>query len=192
MLTLNDAEFSAVLDQTAWALGEGSFYGRSVSLKHRSETICRCGGRPILDLSLVPSFIVDVNRWLPNRHPRLLYICHFEEGFPSPIDALRTLHGDSGRAADGDPPRGYLFPMLDYDLADQAAIETELYRETSLLVGLVGLILLGGWDAILFCPDREEWIEFWEGNILFYSVSDGRLQQAELLLQNYGCPARLK
>jgi hypothetical protein len=48
--------------------------------------------------------------------------------------------------------------------------------------------MIDGWDGWLIAEGSADRIEFWEGNLYFYSKDKSRLAEAEALMTEYDCP----
>jgi len=64
-------------------------------------------------------------------------------------------------------------------------------EDEGLLVGILLWILACGWDAWLLADQTTDAIEFWEGNILFYSEEKRRLSAASTLLREHKAAPRM-
>jgi len=54
------------------------------------------------------------------------------------------------------------------------------------------LMIAETWDGWLVAGDSYDRIEFWEGNIFFYSTERRRLNDAKSLMAQFDCPMDLK
>lgn len=55
----------------------------------------------------------------------------------------------------------------------------------------MALTMINGWDGWLVARGNTDRIEFWEGNIFFYSSEKSRLVAANLLMDEFNCPRDL-
>jgi hypothetical protein len=51
--------------------------------------------------------------------------------------------------------------------------------------------MIDGWDGWLVAHGSADRIEFWEGNIFFYSSEKSRLADAKSLMDEFNCPQDL-
>lgn len=151
----------------------------------------RIGGRPTPNVERLPYFAEAVNRWHPTRKHRLLWIDHFEESFPSVRHLFIAARAGLGDTRSLSEAPGHCFEPFDYDERDQTRIEPLQAGETSILVGLMSLLMAGGWDGWLVADGCHDRIEFWEGNIFFHSTEASRLRDAETLMNEFDCPTGL-
>ena len=120
--------------------------------------------------------------WLPKNTHRLLWIDHFADGFPSQKrHFLNILGGDLPSNHLVANPAILLGPFSD-DLMDQQAGTPEQDIEGEALITLCTLLSVGHWDAKLLSNNSTDYVEFWEGNVLFYSESTEALDRAAKLL----------
>jgi hypothetical protein len=87
---------------------------------------------------------------------------------------------------------GHYFDPYPYNERDQAKISPEQARQTGILIGLMSLLMIGGWDAWLVAEGSSDRIEFWEGNIFFHSSEAARTADAESLMDQFNCPRDLR
>ena len=148
----------------------------------KSERVARFFDPNPLEFSYVLLSIAD---WLPKSTHRLLWIDYCTDGFPSQKPHFLKILGD-------DLPSDHLVanpaillgPFSD-DLTDQQAGTPEQIIESEALVILSTLLCIGHWDAKLLTNGSTDYVEFWEGNVLFYSESTEALDRAAELLDFY-------
>jgi hypothetical protein len=151
----------------------------------------RIGGRPTPDVSHLARFAEALNRWHPPNAHRLLWVDHWNNDFPSAYEffiAARVGLGDARSLSDAP---GHYFDPHPYDEQDQTKISPEQTRQTGILIGLMSLIMVNRWDGWLVADGSSDRIEFWEGNIFFYSSEGSRLTNANSLMDQFGCPRGL-
>jgi hypothetical protein len=78
-----------------------------------------------------------------------------------------------------------------YDERDQLKIPPEQARQTGILIGLMAVIMVGGWDGWLVAEGSSDQIELWEGNVFFHSNDPSRLADAKTLMMEFDCPRDL-
>jgi hypothetical protein len=172
--------------------------GFTVSLEHRwyrtaltldakiAGRQARVGASPPDDLRGLRFFLERVNRWLPSKTARVLWIDHFESavlGDDALLLAMRRGFGEQRPLADA--PGHYVDPQPWHE-QDQLLITPERAGALSLLVGIAAALLITGSDGWLVAPGVADRIEFWEGNIFFYSSDSHRIAEATNLLSD--CP----
>lgn len=147
----------------------------------------RVGARPAADVTRLAHFSEALNRWLPSNRHRLLWIDHWSFDFPSIHETFIAVRAGLGEVRSLSEAPGHFFDPYPWDERDQTAISREQDRETSLLVGLISLVMIDGWDAWLVADGTVERIEFWEGNIFMHSNEPSRMAEAEALFSEFGC-----
>jgi hypothetical protein len=152
----------------------------------------RVGARPTHDVTRLAHFSEALNRWLPPDRYRLLWIDHSEFAFPSIHDAFMAVRTGLGEKRSLYDAPGHFFDAFPWNERDQMAISLEQARETSLLVGLMSLVMIDGWDGWLIADGTTERIGFWEGNIFMYGNEPSRVAEAETLFAEFGCPRALQ
>jgi hypothetical protein len=148
----------------------------------------RIGTRLALDASLMLPFVEALNRWLPANCARLLWVDHWIDVYPSTHALFVAARLGLGEARPISEAPGHYFSAPPYHERDQLLISDEHSREVGVLIGLASLILLNQWDGCLVAEDCRDRIEFWEGNLFFYSEDAGRLTDASALLKEFKCP----
>jgi hypothetical protein len=151
----------------------------------------RIGGRPTSDANRLVSFAETLNRWLPPNRHRLLWVEHWQDSFPSTCDLFMAARVGLGEARSMSEAPGHYFDSFPYDEQDQTKISPEHARQTGILVGLMSLMMIGGWDGWLVADGSADRIEFWEGNLFFHSSERSRLADAESLMDQFHCPRNL-
>jgi hypothetical protein len=151
----------------------------------------RVGGRPTQDVSSLPDFVEALIRWYPPRVHRMLWIDQWNRDFPSACELFLAARIGLGETRSLSEAPGHCFDRYPYDERDQTRISHEQARETGILVGLTSLVMINGWDAWLIAGDGSDRIEFWEGNIFFYSSETSRLNAARSIMDQFNCPQDL-
>jgi hypothetical protein len=151
----------------------------------------RVGGRPPQTTHLMSDFAGALNRWHPTNKRRLLWVDHVEQLFGNIEPIFRAARCGLGEQRTLGEAPGHCFDALDYAEQDQLKVTADVARESGLLIGLASLIMLGAWDGWLIAEGSDDRIEFWEGNIFFYSNSKGQLEKASQLMSRYDCPRDL-
>jgi hypothetical protein len=191
-LTPNEAD--AILGATGFRVStEHAWYRKALILKgDPADRQSRIGGRPTLDISRLANFAEAINRWLPTNRHRLLWVDHSNSDYPSVYDIFVSARAGLGDARSLSEAPGHYFDSHHYDQQDQTEISPEQAREVGIMVGLMSLIMIGGWDAWLVADNCADRVEFWEGNIFFHSGESSTVARAELLLNDFDCPRELQ
>jgi hypothetical protein len=114
--------------------------------------------------------------WFPNKHERMLWFSwwgSYPEGQVSFVERLRLGCGESRNLFDAP---GHLFeptPSADYDNKSPHEVD-----EKAVMAGLVLLVLLFEWDAVLFSNRSNDYILMSDGYVLFSSENPARIALA--------------
>ncbi len=173
------------LSSTSLSIGETGRVGISGKMD-------RVEGRPEGDVGSLGSDLDSIFRWLPPKTGRLF--CVGDWGFGalaqpySFVMAARQSVGETRPLLDAPV---HQFPSLSWTW-DALEESQEERRETGLLAGLAISTMCFGWDALLVAEGCLDVIEFWEGNILFYSREAEKLEEARALLRELQYSPRMK
>ena len=160
---------------------------RAIAEKQR-----RLGARPPLDVGQLMYFAGALNRWLPTDRSRLLWIAHWSiTQVETDDDFLMAARRGLGERRSLVAAPGHYFEPQPYAEQDQFAATRELRANLALLVGLTSMVMISGSDGYLLAGACSDRIEFWEGNLFFYSSRRERLSEAEALLKVFDCPRDL-
>jgi hypothetical protein len=185
MHCLSAEESKKILSSTALRIGESGRVGIS-------KRMDRVEGRPEGDIASLGSGLDYVFRWLPPETGRIF--CMGDWGFGalaqpySFIMAVRQNVGETRPLLDAPV---HHFPSLSWTW-DALEESEEQRRESGLLAGLAISTMCFGWDALLVAEKCDDVIEFWEGNILFYSPDTEKLEEARAMLKELGYSPRMK
>jgi hypothetical protein len=191
--SLNIREAIAYLGEDKYAVSlEQAWYRRLLYRvgddTDRLERIGRFFDPCPLELSQVFLAMVD---WLPKNSYLLLWIDHFEDGFPSQKNHfLNVLDKELPSDHLVENP-AILFGPLSCELSDQLVGTHAQNAEAEALITLCILLSAGGWDAKLLTNASTDYIEFWEGNVLFYSEHTEALNRAAELCDLYDLNTQL-
>lgn len=152
----------------------------------------RIGGRPPPKVRQLPYFAEAMNRWHSSDTARVLWVDHCTNDFPSMHEAFVSMRAGLGENRSLSAAPGLYFGPHAYHERDQTLISPEQARTTGLLIGLMSIIMIEGWDGWLVTQGSTDRIEFWEGNIFFYSSDNSRLSLASSLLQDFDCERNLE
>jgi hypothetical protein len=139
----------------------------------------------------VNTFAAAVNRWLPDQTTRVFWIDCYSAAFPSITSLFLAARLGLGETRPIQEAPGHVFSAYPWAEEDQLAISHEHACEAGILIGLMLLLIANEWDGWLVSSASADRVEFWEGNILFYSESKERLAGATALLQQLGCPTEM-
>jgi hypothetical protein len=151
----------------------------------------RVGGRPTQNVSHLARFAEASNRWHPPDAHRLLWVDHWNNDVPSTYELFIAARVGLGEARSLSDAPGHYFDRHPYDEQDQTRISPDQARQTGILIGFMSLIMINGWDGWLVTDGSSDQIEFWEGNIFFYSSERSRLTKANSLMDQFNCPRDL-
>jgi hypothetical protein len=193
MRCLAPAEAEAIFGPEGFDVSlDHAWYRRALRLgSDRAVNEDRIAGRPTVDPSQLALFALEVNAWLPTNRSRLLWIDHWNSDYPGVDQMVVAARAGLGETRSLSEAPGHLFDSYPYDERDQQKISPDQSRETSILVSLMTLIMIGGWDAWLVAGEGADRVEFWEGNIFFYSGDPTMLSSAETLLARFNCARTL-
>jgi hypothetical protein len=147
----------------------------------------RVGGRPPPNVRHLPYFADAMNRWHSSDAARLLWVDHWSNDFPSTYETFVSVRVGLDEARSLSDVPGHYFDSHPYHERNQTAISPEQSRAIGILIGLMSLIMIDGWDGWLIAEGSSDRIEFWEGNIFFYSSEKSRLAVANSLMDEFGC-----
>lgn len=178
-------ESRKILSSTSMTVGES---GR-VTLGKASN---RVEARPHGDIASLGSCLDSIFRWLPPDTSRLFCINDWGFGaLAQPYSFVAVARQGIGEHRPLLEAPIHYFPSLSWTW--DALEETEdQKRESGILAGLAISVMSFGWDAWLAAEGSDDAIEFWEGNILFYSPDDEKLEDARSMLGNMGFPLKMK
>lgn len=151
----------------------------------------RVQGRPTSDVNRLFDFAGALNRWLPTKRHRLLWLSHWDSGPANTYEIFAAARIGLGETKPLTEAPGHYFDAHDYDFQDQVEMPRKQWRDVGVLAGLLSLVMINGWDAWLIAEGSTDCIEFWEGNLFLYSHDQSRLKGAETLLANFDCPREL-
>ncbi len=139
-------------------------------------------------LSEIPCFVTRLNRWLPTRRARLLWVDHWETLTFCGADSLiaATWRGLGEARPFKEAPGLYLDPQ-NWDEEIQTAISAPHASALGALVGVIALMMMTYSDGWLIADDGADRVEFWEGNFFFHSDDAAQLERAEAMIDAFGC-----
>ena len=142
--------------------------------------------------SRLSDFAAALIRWHINDRERLVWVDSWNDLTPSPYAFVMAARNGLGESRSLSDAPGHYFDAYPYHEQDQLAISTPHAKELSLMVGFVAAMIINEWDGWLVAIDSTDRIEFWEGNILFYSSDREQLAAARSMLDQFGCASKLR
>ncbi|MES2293230.1 MAG: hypothetical protein V4527_08040 [Pseudomonadota bacterium] len=185
MQCFSQNESSAVLGDSPLAVLEHGHIGLA-------EVMARIEARPQGDFADLGGYIDNILRWFPPNTGRIVFLKDWGFGaLAQPysfVMAAREGQGEHRQLKDA--PIHY-FPPLSWTW-DASEETNEQKIESGLLSGLLIAMFCFGWDGWFVAPNCPDAIEFWEGNIFFYSDDAERLKVARDLCDNFGFGPKAK
>jgi hypothetical protein len=123
---------------------------RRTTLALKSESASRqkrIGGRPTPRIDRFLRFAEALNRWHATSQRRLLWVDHWADDFPSTHALFIAARAGLGEIRSISEAPGHLFDAYPYHERDQLKISTEQSRQTGILIGLMSLLMINGWDG---------------------------------------------
>ncbi len=144
--------------------------------------------RPVLHSALLPTFLLELVRWVSQGSSRLLWIEHYKSGFLSFEMSFHSLLGRIENISSLNESPGFYFEPIDVQEAFNQSLEAEPSAELEKMLSLLCVVLLAEWDAKLLSLDGCDHVEFWEGNVVFYSDSLEKIKLAREVAERFGLP----
>lgn len=189
MKTMSPLECAALLEDTAFSISED---GRLVPRASFSQLL-RVEAHPNGPVASVGDFIESVIRWLPDNSGRLIWASNWAGSYPlgSGVELVLAARRSCHETRTLVEAPAHCFSPCEWTW-DQVATTDQQALEGSQLVGILACVMSNGWDAWMLSDGTTDCVEFWEGNLLFYSASAEKRAQAKRLLENFGYPLGLK
>ena len=188
MRCFTEREFPEAFSGTRFTLSEQGRLLTDEAIGSAQTRIARGGLREGRALAW---FCRNAIRWLPEGSRRAIFIT---DAWSGPGDALPALAAIRLGLGEERPLKET--PILVTDAHswtwDQLEATPSQVRDEGLLVGILCLILSCGWNAWLLADGCADAIEFWEGNILFYSDRRSQLSKAKALLRKHRAANRMR
>ncbi len=183
MRFLSPSECGPILASTHLKVSER---GHLANREFTFDGIRRLAGGPNQDVDRLGDFVQALIRWLPKDRGRLLWISGTNTGSGNALEALKAMRVGLGeRRALAASPGHYVGPFS--WSWDQSEITRDQAAQTEILAGMLFIVMGCGWDGWLAAEQCADLIEFWEGNLLFYSMSPERINEARALQRQFGC-----
>ena len=151
------------------------------ALSHIMAQQPRLAAGPTKHVERLGDFAEALLRWLPDNTGRLLWLTNWGSIYGNPCKGLEVLRLGLGERRDlSVAPSMYAEPhSWTWDPEDMTPAQVD---DAGLLIAVLFMIMGAGWDAWLLADGTTDAVEFWEGNVLFYSHSPERLKAARKLL----------
>ena len=133
------------------------------------------------------AFCRDLLDWLDGDAGRLLWVSHWEDGLPGYFELFEAARKGLGATTGLSGQPGLAFGPAPYHEFDVTVLLPEARTYLNTVCGLISLVYLGAWDGWLIAKTGNDRIEFWEGNVFFYSDQSARLEAGETLLRRFNC-----
>ena len=141
--------------------------------------------RPTVTPSRIIGLINAINQWLPTSSSRLLWVNAWSCFYPSLYAAFHAIRVSAGESRRIEDAAGHFFPDHNYGIDDQLEVSDKQSTDVALLIGLISIILMEEWIAILISEQRGDMVEFWEGNIIFSSASVNNIARARKIASEF-------
>ncbi|MEZ5798992.1 MAG: hypothetical protein R3D63_16855 [Paracoccaceae bacterium] len=148
--------------------------------------------RPVLLASSLPALLLFLTRWVSQDSAKLLWIQTCEYGFLSMNDAFHANLGGRDKSLPVEEWPGFYFDPIDIQEAFNQNITPDSSVELDLLLSLLCIVTVADWGAKLIGCDGREHIEFWEGNIIFHSDKQEKIQSAIDVSRRFELPVGRK
>ncbi len=134
------------------------------------------------------TFAHRLSLWLPGDGFRLVWVDHDEAGlFPNISPLLHAARRGAGEARSVIEAPGHLFDAAPWHACDEEDVPEAQRQDVQIMAGILGLMLLDGWDGWLIGEGTFDRVELWEGNVFFYSRSGTQMDAARELIAEAGC-----
>jgi hypothetical protein len=151
----------------------------------------RLAAGPTRDVERLGYFVEALVRWLPQDHGRLLWINNWNTGLGNAFEAFKAIRQGLGEIRDLKEAPGHYFGPFSW-IWDQVEMTQDQLEQTGILAGILFIVMGSGWDAWLVAEDCGDAIEFWEGNVLFYSGHLEKIADAETILRKFDCRREMR
>jgi len=124
--------------------------------------------------------------WLPSCKNRLLWIEHWNfDNFSLGELAFLARKGMGETRSFSEVP-GHFFRDMPFKEIDACELDEVQKSNLSFLAGLISIMILESWDGWLIASDAQDRIEFWEGNVYFYSNNPEQISNSKSLIGEFG------
>jgi hypothetical protein len=137
-------------------------------------------------------FAAALIQWHTSDRERLVWMESWNDLPPSQYAFVIAARNGLGESRSLSEAPGHYFDAHPYREQDQLAISPQHAKELSHMVGFVAAMVINEWDGWLVAVDSSDRIEFWEGNVLFYSSDHAQLASARSMIGLFGCDLKLR
>jgi hypothetical protein len=188
MRCLTERDFLEAFSGARFTIGE---QGRLLTNEAIASTQTRIARGGLRDGRTLAGFCRTAIRWLPEGSRRAIAITDAWSGLGDALPALEAIRRGLGEERPLKDVPIHVTDVHSWTL-DQLEMTPSQVCEEGLLVGILSLVLSCGWDAWLLADGCSDAIEFWEGNILFYSDRQSQLSKAKALLRVHKAASRMR
>ncbi len=187
MRSIGQDEAVALFPDLVMAIKTNPAYGMAMEFHPTLDRQARIGGSGPGPQFNINAFSHAVFDWLGGEMSYLLWISHWANDVLSFYQVFEAARKGLGAADELAKTPGHLFdPAPTWDL-DEAYSSAEQRANINTACGLISLLQLATWDGWLLAENRPDRIEFWEGNVFFYSADPARLNTAKSILAAFKC-----
>ena len=136
------------------------------------------------DVSRLAACCESLIRWLPEFTSRMLWIIDAPRGLNSARAGLNAVRRGVGEMRPLEDTPFHCTSRHSWTW-DQLEISPDQSEDEELLVTLISLVMGCGWDGWLLADASLDAIEFWEGNVLFYSDNKQKIDDAHQIMQSH-------
>jgi hypothetical protein len=151
----------------------------------------RLAAGPTRDVERLGYFVEALVRWLPQNHGRLLWINDWTVDLGSSFEAFKEIRQGLGEIRNLKEVPGHYVRPFSWTW-DQVEMTQDQAEQTGILSGMLFMVMGSGWDAWLLAEDCGDAIEFWEGNVLFYSSNPEKIADASAILRDFDCRQEMR
>lgn len=138
-----------------------------------------------LDLPALASALIG---WIDDPSERLLWIANVETWPISFLEAFVAMRRGVGELSELNTTRGHIFGVENFHADDQSDTSPEAIQEIGLLASSIILIMIGAWEGALYGKGSPEYVEFWDGHLLFYSEAENKKRAAKKIITDFNLP----
>jgi hypothetical protein len=166
----------------------GEWYGRQLIFNSElTEGQFRVGCGSPNKMSLL-AFSHQLLTWFSSKDARLLWVSHVEDNFPSYLNVFNAARLGLGATSSIFESPGHLFEPAPYEEFDSNNLTSHECNAVALACGIISIIQEAGWDGWLISEGCYDRVEFWEGNVFFYSAVENKIKDAMALMERFQCP----
>jgi len=194
MRCLSPAEVKEIFSPAGFSVSLKHVWYRSALILSKEQTVGQLsvGARPPAEICMMGYFIRAINRWLPTDTERLLWIDHWEYvPYEFNDEFLLAARNGLGEVRSLTDAPGHYFEKQNWAEEDQTEVTEAHQRAMGLLEGISTMMLMTGSDGWLIANGSIDRVEFWEGNVFFYSKDAEQIKRASEIFDKFGCSREL-